>query len=108
MFHAEKELTAKPPLTDDDDLSWTKNYTDTLELLRLLHNALVRTIETWERFERGQIQYFEVENQEILRNTWDGFLADIENDFDELCSFRTTLQQKIATFNDMRNGVRLG
>ena len=104
IFHT----TGQAPLSDDPKLNWTRDYTFTLELLRLLHNAIIKIIESWERFEDGELQYFDVEEQGIRRRTWDGYLTDIVKDSNELRSLRTTLRQKIETFDNMKTGVSSG
>ncbi|MCJ1403964.1 hypothetical protein MMC11_007187 [Xylographa trunciseda] len=101
IFH----ITGQAPLSDDPKFNRTREYTSTIELLRLLYNAIIKIIESWERFEDGELQYFEVEEQATLRKTWDGYIADIVKDSNELRSLRTTLRQKIETFDNMKNGV---
>ena len=51
------------------------------------------------------MQYFLGNEHETLRQTWDGYLADMETSLNELRSMRTILRQKIETFDNMRNGV---
>ena len=76
-------------------------------MLRLLHNALTKTIESWENFEEGEIQYFQVEDKDILRMDWSRYLEGIEKDMAELRLLRTSLHQKIEMFDNKRNGVRV-
>ena len=94
-------------LVDDQDFSLTHQFTRIVELLRLLHNAIIRIIESWESFEEGEVQYFQVE-QDTLRTLWNAHLADIEKDVRELRSLRRSLQQKIEIFDNKRNGVSAG
>ncbi|MCJ1383972.1 hypothetical protein MMC17_007086 [Xylographa soralifera] len=101
IFH----VTGQAPLSDDPKFNRTREYTSTIELLRLLHSAIIKIIESWERFEDGELQYFDVEEQPTLRKTWDGYFADIVKDSNELRSLRTTLRQKIETFENMKNGL---
>ena len=54
----------RAPLVDDASLNRTREYTWISELLRLLHNALIRFIESWENFEDGELQYFYGEEQQ--------------------------------------------
>ena len=103
VFHA----TGARDLIDDPQLSRTLNYTATVDLLRLQYNALVKVIETWERFEDAELQYFLGIEHETLRYVWDGYIAGIERSANELRSLRTILQQKIETFNNMRHGVSI-
>ena len=92
-------------MVDDIGLSRTREYTWTTELLRLLHNALTKSIESWERFKTSQLQYFQYEEQKVLRVTWNAHLANIENDLNELQFLRRVLQQKIEIFDNMKNSV---
>ncbi|MCJ1483151.1 hypothetical protein MMC06_003317 [Schaereria dolodes] len=92
-------------LVDDAKFSRTKEFTWIVELLRLLHNALTKTIESWENFEEGEIQYFQVEDKDILRMDWSRYLEGIEKDMAELRLLRTSLHQKIEMFDNKRNGL---
>ncbi|MCJ1436709.1 hypothetical protein MMC27_006091 [Xylographa pallens] len=102
IFHV---TTRQAPLSDDIKFNRTREYTSTIELLRLLCNAVIKFIESWERFEAGELLYFHVEEQAILQKKWDGYLADIVKDSNELRSLRTTLRQKIETFDNMKSGL---
>ena len=99
------QRTGPAPLFDDTDFSRTRGYTATIDLLRLQHNAIIQVIESWERFEDGELQYFLGNEHDKLRQIWDEHLADIETSSNELRSLRTILRQKIETFDNMRNGV---
>ena len=92
-------------LVDDAKFTRTKDYTRTIDLLRLLHNALVKKIESWENFEIGEIQYFEVQEYQALRKTWDSYIAGINKNITELRFLRRNLQQKIEMFDNKRSGV---
>ena len=92
-------------MSDDVKFNRTREYTSTIELLRILCNAVIKIIESWERFEGGELLYFHVEEQSILQKKWDGYLADVVKDSNELRSLRTTLRQKIETFENMKSGV---
>ena len=92
-------------LVDDEKLSLTKDYTSTIELLRLLHNSLVKTLETWTAFENGELDYFNAREQETLHDLWNAYLADIEKDVNQLRSLQRTLQQRTEMFEAMRNGA---
>ena len=85
--------------------SRTRAYTETIELLRLLHNALVKVIESWESFEGGEIHYFDVREQDTLRKVCESSLASVEKDMTELRFLRRSLQQRIEMFDNMRSGV---
>ena len=94
-------------LVDDAGLNRTRELTWTTELLRLLHDSLVRSIESWESFDESELQYFHDEEQQTLRKSWDMYIAEIEKDISELRSLRRILQQKIETFDNMKSGVRV-
>lgn len=94
-------------LVDDAKFTRTKDYTRTIDLLRLLHNALIKKIESWENFEIGEIQYFEVQEYHALRKTWDSYIAGINKNITELRFLRRNLQQKIEMFDNKRSGVGL-
>ena len=92
-------------LADDKTFRRTKEYTTITDLLRLLHNALIKIIESWENFEKGEIQYFEVEDYQALRKVWDSHLAAINKDMSELQYLRRSLLQRIEMFDNKRSGV---
>ena len=92
-------------LFDDARFTRTRDYTRTTDILRLLHNALVITIESWEDFESGELQYFEAQEHEALRVTWDAYLAAIRKDISELRFLRRMLQQKIEMFDNKKSGA---
>ena len=96
---------SKAPLTDDKKFSRTRDYTATIDLLRLLHNSLVRIIESWERFGSGEVQYFEIKGEESLQAIWEDYLASIEKDMTELRFLRRVLSQNIEGLNNKRSGV---
>lgn len=90
---------------DDARFTRTKDYTRTTDLLRLLHNALVITIESWEGFESGEIQFFDVQEHQALRVIWDAYLAAISKEISELRFLRRSLQQKIEMFDNKKSGA---
>ena len=90
---------------DDARFTRTRDYTRTTDILRLLHNALVITTESWEDFESGEIKYFEAQEHEALRMTWDAYLAAISKDISELRFLRRLLQQKIEMFDNKKSGA---
>ena len=94
-------------LIDDVEFSRTRAYTMTIDLLRLLHNALVKVVESWESFESGEIRYFDVREQDSLQKVCESSLASVEKDMTELRFLRRSLQQRIEMFDNMRNGVSL-
>ncbi|KAI9878373.1 MAG: hypothetical protein M1830_001078 [Pleopsidium flavum] len=108
-FHEESifnERTLEGTFVDDHSFSRTKEYTWTVQILRLFHNSLVKLIESWENFEAGEIRYFDVEDNERLQTIWrKEFLASIRKDVTELRSLRRSLQQRIEMFDTMMSGV---
>ena len=99
------EATGRASLIDDAAFSRTREYTSTIELLRLLHNDLIKIIDSWESFDRGEIQYFDIRDQESLRKRWESYLANIEKDISELRFLRRSLHQRIESLDSKRNGV---
>ena len=95
----------KAPLTDDRKFSRTREYTATIDLLRILHNSLVRIVESWDSFGSGEVQYFEIRNEESLQAKWEDYLASIEKDITELRFLRRVLSQNIEALNNKRSGV---
>ena len=95
----------KATLTDDNKFSRTRDYTATIDLLRLLCDSLTRTIESWERFVAGEVQYFEVKDQQSLQTIWENYLASAEKDMSELRFLRRVLSQDIEALNNKRSGV---
>lgn len=100
------ELNEEPAFEDDKSFSRTKDYTSRVQLLRLLYNALVKTVESWESFEAGEIRFFDLPNDGILQALWNSYLADMEKDMTELRFLCRSVQQRIEMFDNMRNGVR--
>ena len=102
IFH---EGVRQTSLTDDVKFSRTKEYTSTIEILRLLHNNLVKGIESWESFNEREMQYFEIRDNEFLSQKWEPYFASIEKNMTELRYFRRSLQQHIDALDSKRNGV---
>ena len=75
-------------------------------MLRLLHNSLVKVLESWESFKNGETQYFEANEQETHRRVWGSYFAAIEKNMTELRFLRRLLQKRIEMFDNMRNGVQ--
>ncbi|KAL2047059.1 hypothetical protein N7G274_001078 [Stereocaulon virgatum] len=92
-------------IIDDANFTRMNEYTRTLDLLRLLYNVLVRIVELWENFESGELQYFEVQENQALRKTWDSYIAGVNKNVTELRFLRRTLQQKIEIFDNKRSGL---
>ena len=87
------------------DLTRMREYTWTVELLRVLHNTLVKIIDSWEGFEKGELRYFQTEEPRAFHVLWNKYLAGIEKDLTELRSLRRSLQQMLEMFDNMRDGV---
>lgn len=90
---------------DDESFTRTKDNTQTVQLLRLLNNSLVKTIDSWERFGAGEIRCFHLGHHESSRTRWNGYLAAIEKDVTELQFLSKSLQQRIDMFDHLRDGV---
>ena len=90
MFNRSRQ---KASLVDDHDLS--REYTWTVELLRLLYNAIVKIIESWEGSEQGELRYFNTGPQRTPHLLWNAYLATIGKDLTELRFLRRCLQQRL-------------
>lgn len=101
----EPDHDKKNSFEDDEHFTRTKNNTKTVQLLRLLNNSLVKTIDSWERFEAGEIQYFRLGHHDSSRTLWNKYLSDIEKDVTELRFLSRSLQQRIDMFDHLRDGV---
>jgi len=99
------EEVRKASLTDDVEFTRTREYTTTIELLRLLYNTLVRIIESWEGFDDGEVQYFDIRDNEDLGRRWESYFASIQRNMTELWYLRRTIQQRIDALDSKKNGV---
>ena len=99
------ETRRSASLIDDPQFSLTREYKWTVELIRLLHNSLVKIIESWENFDSTEARCFETTEHSTLRERWDSYLSSIDKDTAELRFFRTSLQQRIEMFDKMKSGV---
>lgn len=90
---------------DDIHFSRTKKNTEIVQLLRLLNNSLVKTIDSWNRFNIEEIRLFHLEAHYSCHTLWDFYLAEIEKDVSELRFLSKSLQQRIDMFDHMRDGV---
>ena len=75
-----------------------------MQVLRLFHKSLVNLLDSWNSFQAGEIRYFRVKDDNLDRR-WRSHLARIDKDITELRFLRRSLQQRIETFENMRNGV---
>lgn len=90
---------------DDNKFTRTKEYTRIVQLLRLLHNSLVKLLDSWGSFQSGEIRYFRAAEDKNLDRRWKFHIASIEENVTELRFLRRSLQQRIEMFDSMRNGV---
>jgi len=90
---------------DDGKFTRTKEYTWTVQVLRLLHNSLIKLLESWYSFQSGEIRYFRVRENDDLDKRCRSHLARIDKEIAELRSLRRSIQQRIEVFDNMRNGV---
>ena len=88
-------------------MSRTKEYGKNIEILHLLHNAITKTLQSWDAFARGEVQYLEPNGPESLRESYEASLASVEKNMTELRFRKLTLRQRIDLFDGMRNGVSL-
>lgn len=66
----------------------------------------MKLIESWEQFEEGEIQYFNIDEHNSLRRAWEAYLAGIKKNVNELKFLRRSLQHRIESFDSMRTRVR--
>ncbi|KAI4176762.1 MAG: hypothetical protein LQ343_000855 [Gyalolechia ehrenbergii] len=92
-------------LGDDVTIQRTKESTTITDLLRLLHDALVKIIGSWEDLEKSEVQYFEVEEYQAPPKAWDSNLASVNKDVSELRYVKRSLLQQIEMFANKRSGV---
>lgn len=90
---------------DDGKFTRTKEYTWTVQFLRLLHHSLVNLLESWHRFQSGEVRYFRVRENDDLDKRCRSHLAKIDKEITELRFLRRSIQQRIEVFDNMRNGV---
>jgi hypothetical protein len=88
----------------DKDFKKTTRYTWALSVLRRFHDLLLKTLEAWEDFADGELQYFNT-NSETLDKLWDRYYESLSNDVSELVYLRRSLLQRIQTFDRMKDGV---
>lgn len=89
---------------DDEHFSGTKKYTWAVSLLRRFHNLLLKTIESWDLFVSTELDFFDVDS-EVLSNLWGDYFSKITNDVNELRFMQRSLEQRIQTFDRMKDGV---
>ncbi|KAL9625601.1 MAG: hypothetical protein Q9160_000314 [Pyrenula sp. 1 TL-2023] len=90
---------------DDEHFSGTKKYTWAVSLLRRFHDLLLKTIESWDLFVSTELDFFDVDS-EVLRDLWGNYFSRITNDVSELRFMQRSLEQRIQTFDRMKDGVR--
>lgn len=89
---------------DDNEFSGTKRYTWAVSLLRRFHDLLLKTIESWDLFASTELQFFEVDSR-VLSNLWGGYFSSITRDVNELRFMQRSLDQRIQTFDRIKDGV---
>ena len=90
---------------DDERYTWTKNYTWAVAILRRFHDALLMTIESWQEFAVGDMQYLETKNVG-LDALWKEYIDSLFNDMSDLRYLQRSILQRIQTFDRMKDGVR--
>ncbi len=90
---------------DDNDFTRTKEFTWTGQVLRLFHNSLTKTIQSWDNFEANELQYFHTGDTGAIQTSWELCFASMKKDVAELKFLQLCLQQRIEMFDTMRNSV---
>jgi hypothetical protein len=63
---------------DNEKLSRTKELTHAVFTIQRFHNCYTRTIQAWEVFERDEIQAFDLQGFDALRDRWKRHLLAIK------------------------------
>ncbi len=92
---------------DDEGYTWTKNYTWAVSTLRQFHDSLLMTIDAWQEFALGDIQYFATGSTK-LDALWKEYMDSLFDDMSELRYLQRSLLQRIQTFDRMKDGVCSG
>lgn len=92
-------------IIDDDDLTHTNNLTLAVSAIRRFRDAISSTIDAWDVFEKGQIEYLQTTGSDSLRLRWEVYVAAARGNASELKSLRELLANKLELFNSMRDGV---
>lgn len=74
-------------------------------MLRRFYDLLLKTIESWDLFASTEVYFFEVDS-DVLRNLWGDYFSSITRDVNELRFMQRSLEQRIQTFDRMKDGVR--
>jgi hypothetical protein len=90
---------------DDEKLSRTKELTHTVSTIQRFHDCYTRTIQAWEVFERDEIQAFDLQGFDALRDRWRRHLLAINGQIANLRSCTIRLHQHLVLFDGMKAGV---
>jgi hypothetical protein len=90
---------------DDEKLSRTKELTRTVLALQEFHDCYVRTIQAWERFEREDIQVFDLVGFDGLTSRWKRYISKIRGHIEDLRECTGRLEQHLVVFNGLKAGV---
>jgi hypothetical protein len=75
-------------------------------VLRQMNHLLSKTINAWDTFRQGQIQYFCLPSSDAFADpSWAVYLARIDKNFAELHDLRSSLQYQTELFENMTNNV---
>ncbi|KIY03609.1 uncharacterized protein Z520_00300 [Fonsecaea multimorphosa CBS 102226] len=91
---------------DDAQLGRTKSYTKAVSILRKFNDMLNLTLETFQDFEQGELQFLNTRDEK-LDDLWKIYLDRIFEDFATMRYLQRVLVQKIQTFDRMKDGVRI-
>ena len=89
---------------DDPKYTRTKKYTQAVSVLRRFHDTLYMTIEAWQEFACGDMQYFMTKSPG-LDALWRKHIDSLFDDVSELRYIQRSLLQRIQTFDRMKDGV---
>ena len=92
-------------ILDDENLTQTKELTQTVFTLQRFYDCYCRTIQAWEDFEREDIHIFDLVGQDTLQSGWKAHLSNIRGQVSDLRSCTTRLRQHLKLFNGMKKGV---
>lgn len=91
---------------DDAQLGRTKSYTQAVSIMRRFNDTLNLCLDTFGDFEHGELQYFGT-GDDSLDELWRQYLDNIFDDFNTMRYLQRVLDQKIQTFDRMKDGVSI-
>jgi hypothetical protein len=91
---------------DDRDLTLNTEYRWITQTLRQFKNLLVQILVSWEGFETGEIQCFDVDAKDHSQKWNIELLIRIRKDIGALRDLQTLVAQRIEMFQDIQSSVR--